>query len=201
MKRKMNKLIFATNNKHKVDEIRHLLGSVYDVCSVGDLNFYDEIPENQTTLEGNALEKARFIYQKFGLPCFADDTGLEIDALNGKPGVFSARYAGEEKDSLKNIKKALEKLKNIDNRRACFRCVIALIINDKEYIFEGRVNGKILHEPVGEGGFGYDSIFEADDYNVSFAQMTMAEKSKISHRGKAIEKLVEFLRKIEIQAE
>lgn len=194
MKIKMKKLIFATNNKHKVDEIRHLIGFMYDVCSVGDLNFYDEIPENQTTLEGNALEKARFIYQKFGLPCFADDTGLEIDALNGEPGVFSARYAGEEKDSLKNIKKVLEKMENNDNRNACFRCVIALIINDEEYLFEGKVNGKILRTPAGEGGFGYDSIFEVDGYNISFAQMTMSEKSKISHRGKAIEKLVEFLK-------
>lgn len=191
----MNKLIFATNNKHKVDEIRHLLDSAYDVCSVGDLNFYDDIPENQTTLEGNALEKARFVYQKFGLSCFADDTGLEIDALDGEPGVFSARYAGEDKDSMKNIKKVLEKMEGVGNRRARFRCVIALIINDKEYIFEGIVNGNILREPVGEGGFGYDSIFEADGYNVSFAQMTLSEKSKISHRGKAIEKLVDFLRK------
>ena len=191
----MDKLIFATNNGHKVDEIRHLLDNVYDVCSVGDLNFYDDIPENQATLEGNALEKARFIYQKFGLPCFADDTGLEIDALDGEPGVFSARYAGEEKNSQKNIKKVLEKMQGIDNRRARFRCVIALIINDNECIFEGIVNGNILYEPVGDGGFGYDAIFEADGYNVSFAQMTLSEKSKISHRGNAIKKLVEFLKK------
>ena len=195
----MDKLIFATNNNHKVDEIRHLLDFVYDVCSVGDLSFYDDIPENQTTLEGNALEKARFIYQKFGLPCFADDTGLEIDALGGEPGVFSARYAGEEKDSLKNIKKVLAKMKDSDNRRACFRCVIALIINDYEYIFEGKVNGNILREPVGEGGFGYDSIFEADGYDISFAQMTLSEKSKISHRSKAVEKLVEFLKEYGIE--
>lgn len=192
----MNKLIFATNNRHKVDEIRHLLGCAYDICSLGDLNCYDDIPENEVTLEGNALEKARFVYQKFGQPCFADDTGLEIDALDGEPGVFSARYAGEEKDSTKNINKVLEKMKNIGNRKARFRCVIALIINDKEYIFEGTSDGSILRTPAGEGGFGYDSIFNPDGYNISFAQMELPDKSKISHRGRAIEKLVDFLTNI-----
>ena len=191
----MEKLIFATNNKHKVDEVQHLLGSTCDVCSVGDLNFNEDIPENQTTLEGNAREKAWFIYKKFGFPCFADDTGLEIEALDGEPGVYSARYAGEEKSSLKNIQKVLEKMSDIDNRRARFRCVIALIIDEKEYIFEGIINGQILRSPVGDFGFGYDSIFKADGYDVSFAQMTLDDKSEISHRGEAIKKLVEFLKK------
>ena len=190
----MKKLIFATNNKHKVDEVQHLLGSTCDVCSVGDLNFNEDIPENQTTLEGNACEKAWFIYKKFGFPCFADDTGLEIEALDGEPGVYSARYAGEEKSSLKNIQKVLEKMSDIDNRRARFRCVIALIIDEKEYLFEGIINGQILRSPVGDFGFGYDSIFKADGYDVSFAQMTLDDKSEISHRGEAIKKLVEFLK-------
>jgi XTP/dITP diphosphohydrolase len=190
----MEKLVFATNNYHKIDEIRHLLGSTCNICGLSDLNFAEDIPENQTTLEGNALEKARFVYRKFGLPCFADDTGLEIDALGGEPGVFSARYAGEEKNSLKNIEKVLTKMHVVDNRRARFRCVIALIADDKEYLFEGTVTGEILRSPVGDFGFGYDSIFKADGYEVSFAQMSLTEKSKISHRGKAIEKLTEFLR-------
>ena len=190
----MEKLIFATNNKHKVDEVQHLLGSTCDVCSVGDLNFNEDIPENQTTLEGNAREKAWFIYKKFGFPCFADDTGLEIEALDGEPGVYSARYAGEEKSSLKNIQKVLEKMSDIDNRRARFRCAIALIIDKKEYLFEGIINGQILRSPVGDFGFGYDSIFKADGYDVSFAQMTLDDKSEISHRGEAIKKLVEFLK-------
>ncbi|MDR0421021.1 MAG: RdgB/HAM1 family non-canonical purine NTP pyrophosphatase [Prevotellaceae bacterium] len=190
----MEKLVFATNNAHKIDEIRHLLDSVCDVCSLAELNYTEDIPENQTTLEGNALEKARFVYKKFGLSCFADDTGLEIDALDGEPGVFSARYAGKEKNSLKNTEKVLAKMHNIDNRRARFRCVIALIIDDSEYIFEGTVTGEILRSPAGSFGFGYDSIFKADGCDVSFAQMTLAEKSKISHRSKAIEKLTAFLK-------
>jgi XTP/dITP diphosphohydrolase len=191
----MKKLVFATNNRHKLDEIRHLLGSIYDVCSLVDLNFYEDIPENQTTLDGNAREKARFVYAKFGLPCFADDTGLEIDALGGEPGVFSARYAGEDKNSLKNIEKVLEKMSDTVNRSARFRCVIALIANGKEYVFEGIINGEILRSPVGNCGFGYDSVFKADGCDISFAQMSLDEKSKISHRGKAVEKLVEFLKK------
>jgi XTP/dITP diphosphohydrolase len=190
----MRKLVFATNNSHKLDEIRHLLDSVCNICSLAELNFAEDIPENQTTLEGNALEKARFVYEKFGLSCFADDTGLEIDALGGEPGVFSARYAGEEKNSLKNIEKVLARMHDIDNRSARFRCVIALIIDGNEHIFEGIINGEILRLPVGDFGFGYDSVFKADGYDVSFAQMTLAEKSKISHRGRAMEKLTNFLK-------
>jgi XTP/dITP diphosphohydrolase len=189
----MEKLVFATNNKHKVDEVQHLLGATCNVCSAADLNFNEDIPENQTTLEGNAREKAWFVYKKFGLPCFADDTGLEIDALGGEPGVYSARYAGEDKNSLNNIQKVLEKMKDIDNRRARFRCVIALIIDGNEYLFEGIINGQILRTPAGDYGFGYDSIFQAEGYNVSFAQMTLNDKSKISHRGAAIRKMVEFI--------
>ncbi|MDR2126725.1 MAG: RdgB/HAM1 family non-canonical purine NTP pyrophosphatase [Prevotellaceae bacterium] len=191
----MKKLVFATHNQHKIDEIRHLLGSICNVCSLAELNFTEDVPENQTTLEGNALEKARFVYKQFGLPCFADDTGLEIDALGGEPGVFSARYAGEEKKSSENIKKVLDRMCNADKRCARFRCIIALIIEGKEYIFEGITNGEILRYPVGDFGFGYDSIFKADGYDVSFAQMSLTDKSKISHRGRAIEKLAEFLKK------
>ncbi|MDR1984702.1 MAG: RdgB/HAM1 family non-canonical purine NTP pyrophosphatase [Prevotellaceae bacterium] len=190
----MRKLVFATNNKHKVEEVQHLLETMYNVCGLADLNFTEEIPENQNTLEGNALEKARFVYKKFGLSCFADDTGLEIDALDGEPGVFSARYAGEEKSSLKNIEKVLAKMHDIDNRQAKFRCIIALIVNGREYLFEGTVHGQILRSPIGDFGFGYDSVFKADGYDVSFAQMTLEGKSKISHRSKAIQKLTDFLK-------
>jgi non-canonical purine NTP pyrophosphatase (RdgB/HAM1 family) len=190
----MNKIIFATNNRHKIEEVQALLGSRYTVVSPAELGFDGDIPENQSTLEGNAMEKSEFIHSMFNLPCFADDTGLEVDALNGAPGVYSARYAGEDKDSHANIRKLLDEMKDKNNRKARFRCVISLI-DEKGvgHLFEGRVEGEILHEPVGGNGFGYDSVFRPDGYNLSFAQMSLSEKNPISHRGNAVKKLTEYL--------
>jgi XTP/dITP diphosphohydrolase len=186
-------LIFATNNQHKTKEINSLLGEKWTIQSLADLNFQDEIPETGDTLEDNALEKARFVHQLWGKDCFADDTGLEVDSLKGAPGVFSARYAGNTKDSTKNIKKLLEELKGKTNRKARFRTVIALIINGQEQLFEGIVEGQILQNPEGNKGFGYDPVFQPNETEVSFAQMPLSEKNLISHRAKAIEKLTNFL--------
>ena len=186
-------LIFATNNQHKAEEINKLLGGHWRIKSLADLNFHDEIPETGNTLEANALEKARYIYELWGKDCFADDTGLEVDLLNGAPGVFSARYAGPEKSSEKNIAKLLKELNGKNNRKARFRTVIALILNGREILFEGIVNGTILESEKGEKGFGYDPVFKPDEANVSFAQMPLSEKNLISHRGRAIKKLTEYL--------
>ncbi|WP_291862502.1 non-canonical purine NTP diphosphatase [Marinilabilia sp.] len=186
-------LIFATNNQHKATEINSLLGENWDVKSLSDLNFNDEIPETGDTLEDNALEKARYVHQLWGKNCFADDTGLEVEALQGAPGIFSARYAGENKDSSKNIDKLLEELKGQSNRKARFRTVIALIINGREFLFEGIVEGQILENRKGNGGFGYDPVFKPDETDLSFAQMPLSEKNLISHRARAIEKLIDHL--------
>ncbi len=186
-------LIFATNNQHKAEEINKLLGGHWRIKSLADLNFHDEVPETGNTLEANALEKARYIYELWGKDCFADDTGLEVDLLNGAPGVFSARYAGPEKSSEKNIAKLLKELNGKNNRKARFRTVIALILNGREILFEGIVNGTILESEKGEKGFGYDPVFKPDEANVSFAQMPLSEKNLISHRGRAIKKLTEYL--------
>lgn len=186
-------LIFATNNQHKAEEINKLLGGHWRIKSLADLNFHDEIQETGNTLEANALEKARYIYELWGKDCFADDTGLEVDLLNGAPGVFSARYAGHEKSSEKNIEKLLKELNGKNNRKARFRTVIALILNGREILFEGIVNGTILESEKGEKGFGYDPVFKPDEANVSFAQMPLSEKNLISHRGRAIKKLTEYL--------
>ncbi|WP_289053221.1 non-canonical purine NTP diphosphatase [Carboxylicivirga marina] len=188
-------LVFATNNLNKLEEIQTLLGDKIKILSLEDINCYEEIPETGDTLEVNALQKSDYVYRKYGLNCFADDTGLEIDALNGEPGVYSARYAGIEKDAQANMNKVLQKLQGIENRRARFRTVISLIINGKEFQFEGYVNGHILHQRSGKKGFGYDPIFKPDGYDVSFAEMDMVTKNNISHRGRAIVKLIEFLRK------
>jgi XTP/dITP diphosphohydrolase len=188
-------LIFATNNQHKALEISSLLGGSLEVKSLADLDYTDEIPETGETLEENALQKARFVHQRWGKNCFADDTGLEVDALNGAPGVFSARYAGEEKDSAANIRKLLEELQDRDNRKARFRTVIALIIDDREMLFEGIVEGQILKTPEGSDGFGYDPVFKPDEANLSFAQMPLNEKNLISHRARAMNKLTDFLKK------
>jgi XTP/dITP diphosphohydrolase len=187
------KLIFATNNAHKLQEIRQLVDSSIQLLCLNDINCNDDIPENQETLEGNAAEKSFYIFNKYGLNCFADDTGLEIDALNGEPGVYSARYAGEERSSEKNMNLVLEKLDKIKNRKARFRTVISLVIDGREFQFEGIVNGLILEEKKGKTGFGYDPIFKPDESHHSFAEMPMDEKNKISHRGRAVRKLVEFL--------
>jgi len=187
------KLVFATNNPHKLQEISHLLNSSIELLSLNDINCNDEIPENQETLEGNAAEKSFYIYNKYGFNCFADDTGLEIEALNGEPGVYSARYAGDERSAENNMNLVLEKLAKIKNRKARFRTVISLVIDGREIQFEGIVDGQILEEKRGKTGFGYDPIFQPEESHLSFAEMPMEEKSKISHRGRAVQKLVEYL--------
>lgn len=188
-------LIFATKNKHKVLEINRMLGDTKKVKSLLEIKFEGDLPETGHTLEENALQKARFINKHLGVDCFADDTGLEIDALNGAPGVYSARFAGPEKDSIKNIEKVLSELKNKTNRKARFRTVIALILDQKEMLFEGYVDGTILDAPRGDGGFGYDSIFLPEGYDLSFAEMPLSQKNKISHRAMALQKLAEFFHK------
>ena len=186
-------LVFATNNLHKIKEIGPLIKNSFHLLSLSDLNFKGEIPENQSTLKGNASQKSHFIFEKFTLNCFADDTGLEIDALNGEPGVYSARYAGEGCSFQDNIDKVLFKMQGVTNRTARFRTIISLILDGKEFYFEGFVNGKVLTEKHGSDGFGYDPIFMPDGYDVSFAEMTLEEKNLISHRSVAVKKLADFL--------
>jgi len=186
-------LVFATNNQHKLTEIKNLLNKQFIVRSLEDIGCREEIPEEQSTLEGNALQKAQFVYSHYGLNCFADDTGLEVEALGGDPGVLSARYAGPGKNSDDNIRKLLDKLSEIKNRNARFRTVIALVIDGKEILFEGIAEGTILYQKKGENGFGYDPVFCPNGSTCSFAEMDMDTKNKISHRGFAFEKLVHFL--------
>jgi len=190
------KLVFATNNQHKLHEIKKLLGDSIELLSLNDIGCHEDIPENQDTLEGNAAEKSFFIYHKYSVNCFADDTGLELEALNGAPGVYSARYAGEERNSENNMNLVLDKLSKIKNRKARFRTVISLVIDGHETQFQGVVNGHILEEKLGNTGFGYDPIFQPEESNLSFAQMPLDEKNKISHRGRAVKKLVEYLKNI-----
>lgn len=187
-------LVFATNNQHKLKEVQALLGNHFRLLSLADIGFEDEIPEDFDTLQDNALQKARHIYSRFGYNCFADDTGLEVDALSGEPGVYSARYAGEAKNPLDNITKLLKNLNGVKNRRAQFRTVIALILDGKEYLFEGKVEGEIVDEGRGVDGFGYDPIFLPDGFSQTFAQMPLDIKNQISHRGRAVAKLVAFLK-------
>ncbi|WP_372752862.1 non-canonical purine NTP diphosphatase [Labilibaculum sp.] len=187
------KLVFATNNLNKLKELQNLLGEEIELLSLADIHCQDEIPEDHETLEENARQKAKYIFDKYKLNCFADDTGLEIEALNNEPGVYSARYAGEDKDSKANMKKVLLKLKGCENRKSRFRTVISLFIDGKENQFEGIVKGNILEKERGIDGFGYDPIFEPDGYELSFAEMDMKEKNKISHRGLAVQKLVDYL--------
>lgn len=187
------KLVFATNNQHKLQEIQHLLGDSIELLSLNDIGCTDDIPENQETLEGNAAEKSFYIFNKYGLNCFADDTGLEIESLNGEPGVYSARYAGEARSAVQNMDLVLSKMAKIKNRTARFRTVISLVIDGTELQFEGVVKGKILEEKRGTTGFGYDPIFLPEESDLSFAEMSMEEKNKISHRGRAVQKLVDYL--------
>ena len=187
------KLVFATNNPHKLQEINQLLADSIELLSLSDINCVEEIPENQETIEGNAAEKSFYIWNKYGINCFADDTGLEIEALNGEPGVYSARYAGEEKSPEKNMDLVLQKLSEIKNRNARFKTVISLVIDGNETQFEGIVHGRILDEKRGMTGFGYDPIFQPEESHLSFAEMSMDEKNKISHRGRAVQKLVDYL--------
>lgn len=186
-------LVFATNNQHKLQELQAILGNEFRLLSLKDIGCNEDIPEEQPTIEGNASQKSHYVFDKFAYNCFADDTGLEIEALNGEPGVYSARYAGEEKNSEANMEKVLRKMAKINNRKARFKTVISLIINGKEHLFEGIVNGEILAEKTGNLGFGYDPIFMPDGFKKSFAEMEMDEKNKISHRARAVRKLVNFL--------
>lgn len=187
-------LVFATNNKHKLEEISHLLEGTYEIIPLEAIGCHDDIPEDHETLEENALQKARYIKEHYGYDCFADDTGLEIEALNGQPGVYSARYAGPAKDSKANMQKVLDNMQNQANRKACFRTIIALILDGQEYLFEGRVDGEILTEQHGSAGFGYDPIFRPEGFKESFAEMDLDTKNSISHRGRAVSKLVDFLK-------
>lgn len=187
-------IVFATNNEHKLKELQSILGEEIHLKSLKDIGCEEEIPEEQPTLEGNASQKSFYIFEKYGFSCFADDTGLEIEALNGGPGVFSARYAGKEKNAEANMNKVLKKMQNKTNRKARFRTVISLVINGVEKQFEGIVNGEILNEKKGDAGFGYDPVFQPEGHKLTFAEMDLNEKNKISHRGRAVEQLVRYLK-------
>lgn len=187
------KLIFATHNKNKAKEVKSLMPDFIELLSLDDINFHTEIEENASTLEGNALLKAKTIFEITGINCFADDSGLLVDALNGEPGVYSARYAGGQKSDEDNMQKLLHELQNKSDRNAHFKTVMALIIDGKEYLFNGKIEGKIISEKRGNNGFGYDPIFVPDGYNETFAQLDSATKNKISHRAKALKKLLDFI--------
>jgi XTP/dITP diphosphohydrolase len=187
------KLVFASHNQNKVQEIASLLPQEIELLSLTDIAFYDEIPETELTLEGNSRLKAKTIYSKTGMYCFADDTGLEVSALNNRPGVFSARFAGDQKNDNDNIQKLLSELESIPNRNARFRTVITLIINDEEFQFEGIVEGVIVSDKRGHSGFGYDPIFVPENENRTFAEMDLVEKNSFSHRARAFQKMIDFL--------
>lgn len=188
------KLVFATQNRHKLLEVQSMLGNHFELIDLSALNFFEDIPETQDTIEGNAAQKAWFVFSKFGLSCFADDTGLEVDALDGAPGVYSARYAGPGKNSHDNLLKLLRELEGVTNRKARFKTVMALVLEGKEYLFEGIVEGKIIHESRGAGGFGYDPVFVPDGYDQTFSEMAPELKNAISHRGRAMVALSNFLK-------
>lgn len=206
----MNKIVFATNNKHKLEEIRSILGEGFEVLSLSDIGCHEDIPETSDTLEGNAMQKAQYVFDKYGYACFADDTGLELEALGGEPGIYSARYAaldGDDSishDSEANMTKLLRKLKGIENRKARFRTVIALINNaplpigeemgERLQLFEGIVNGSIIKERRGGEGFGYDPIFQPEGYDKTFAELGNEVKNQISHRARAVQKLADYLK-------
>lgn len=186
-------IVFATNNAHKLGELRGIAGEEWNVVSLAEIGCHDDIPETADTLEGNALIKARWVKERYGYDCFADDTGLMVDALDGAPGVYSARYAGPGHDSAANMKLLLERMADKDNRKAHFSTVIALVMDGEEHIFEGRVDGTIAREPSGCGGFGYDPVFVPENSGRTFSEMTGEEKNAISHRGRATRKLMDFL--------
>ena len=188
------KLVFATNNAHKLDEISSILGEKVELLSLKDIHCHVDIPETADTLEGNAMLKAEYIYKNYGLDCFADDTGLEVEALNGAPGVYSARYAGGEGHNAEaNMQKLLQNMQGVQNRKAQFRTAICLIEKGEEHLFEGIVKGSIIEQKRGASGFGYDPVFMPEGYEETFAEMGNAEKNKISHRARAVEKLCEYL--------
>ena len=189
------KIVFATNNPNKLAEIRQLMPKVIEILSLKDINCLEELPETSDTLEDNAAQKAFYVFDNYGHNCFADDTGLEIDVLDGRPGVYSARYAGPECKTEDNIQKILGEMKGEMNRDASFRTIISLVIDGKEFQFAGEIEGQIIPEKWGEKGFGYDPIFLADGHKKSFAQMSIEEKGAISHRGQAVKKLIQFLEK------
>ena len=192
----MRQIVFATNNAHKLEELRQIMGERFEVLSLADINCHEDIPEDQPTIEGNAQQKAEYIREHYGYDCFSDDTGLEIDALGGEPGVHSARYGGVAHDSERNIDKVLRLMADVpmEQRTAHFRTAICLLMDGEEHLFEGRVEGRILTERHGSGGFGYDSIFQPlESDGRTFAQMAPEEKNAISHRGRAVAKLVQFL--------
>jgi len=189
-------LIFASNNRHKLEEISKIVGNAFTILNLKQANCEGEIPETGTTLEENALQKAHWVYSRTHKNCLADDTGLEIDALNGAPGVYTARFAGDDCSPEDNIQKTLRLMKDKTNRRACFRTVIACIIDGEEYLFEGMVEGEIATEKMGDGGFGYDPIFIPKGFSQSFAQMPLDQKNSMSHRGRATAKFVEFLKNL-----
>ena len=192
----MKQLVFATNNQNKLREVSSILDQDIQILSLDDINFKEEIPETSATIEENALQKANYVFKQCGYNCFADDTGLEVEALGGRPGVYSARYAGEEKDSLSNMSKLLQELEGKANRQARFKTVVALILEGKEHVFEGIIEGTITEKPLGKKGFGYDPVFIPQGYNTTFAQMSSEEKNKVSHRALAIHKMREFLKRI-----
>ena len=192
------KLVFATNNLHKLKEVQEMLSNAIEVLSLKDIGCFEDIEETESTLEGNAKLKADYITEKYGFDCFADDTGLEVEALDGNPGVYSARYAGEHGNAEKNMEKLLIELQNKSSRKAKFRTIIALNLRNKQYLFEGICDGEILNEKTGVKGFGYDPIFKPKNASCSFAEMNSEEKNIISHRGIAIQKLVNFLSLIKI---
>jgi len=187
-------LVFASNNPNKIKEIQLLLPNTLQILSLKDIGCLEEIPETAPTIEGNAIQKANYVTEKYGYPCFADDTGLEVAALDNAPGVYSARYAGEQKNADDNMAKLLHNLSDKANRKAQFKTVICLNLNGNQHLFEGIIKGEIIHEKRGSAGFGYDPIFIPNGYSNTFAEMSMSEKSKISHRGLAVEKLVAFLK-------
>ncbi len=197
-----NEIVMATNNAHKLEEARQILGDKFTVRGLAEIGCHEDIPETSDTLEGNAMQKAKYVYDKYGVSCFADDTGLEVEALGGAPGVYTARYGnmhgyGESHDANANINCLLDSLKDRDARNARFRTAIALIINGEPHVFEGIVEGTILKERVGDGGFGYDPVFApAEGGGISFSQMSQQDKNSISHRGRAMAKMVEYLRSL-----
>lgn len=191
----MKRIVFATNNQHKLQEIREILSPEFEIVSLKEIGCHEDIPETGNTLEENALQKARYISERYHISCFADDTGLEVEALGGAPGIYSARYAGGEgHDSEANMRKLLSEMEGKENRRARFRTAICLIESGKEYLFEGIVQGNIIEARRGTAGFGYDPVFQPEGYAETFAEMGNEEKNKISHRARAVQQLVEYLR-------
>jgi len=188
-------LCFATNNHHKLEEVRHIVGPDHKIVSLAEINCFEELPETRDTLEGNSLQKAEYVFNKFNIPCFADDTGLEVEILNGAPGVFSARYAGDHRSSLDNIDLLLRNLSDTLNRKARFRTIVTLIgIDDKPVFFEGIIQGEIIKEKKGATGFGYDPVFVPEGFTKTFAEMSMDEKNALSHRAIAVKKLGAYLK-------